>query len=612
MRHGLQGLRRYAATLLVRSPSLRQKSRTRIPTPDPVRSRSAIAAVAALTILGATLRVYRLGHQSLWNDEVVTYISSVGTPSRVVTQRVENSNIPPLYYLVANTSLRLADPTTPDIEAALRLPSVVVGVLTIPLLFIVVLPWLGERIAVLATACLAISPFHVWYSQEARPYALLLALSLAAVACIQRALRDPDRWAWKAASAVALAATFYCHTVGVAFILFAVVYVAIAIGARAPRARFAPEKGERREEKGDRRQPQSLPRTLRGGAGVAQVRAWAVTFAAVAVMCVPAVYRLATFPPTNSADAERALSPLQLGYTLWSFVVGYSFGPSLGELHAPDRRAVVLHYAASVVPVAAIILVVMAWGSVRLIRRDARIARLLALWFLFPLLFVVLGALVTVHPFNVRYAVISFLPVVIILAVGLDTLPSPGLRAAGWAGLALLSAVALRSYYVNPKYARDDNRGAALFFASHAGPDELVLAHRAFTAKDFRFYAPEGTRIIPFPPADQAIASLDVDSTLSTIIGAAPRFWMFLSRSTPEEVTPLLAYCDHAYERDSAVSFESTGVQLIACVRRGASTVAFSPPTGAIDSLVHPHAPVIDTSQQTIGRPSPRLTGSAR
>ncbi len=344
-----------------------------------MRSRGAIAAVAALTILGAALRVYRLGHQSLWNDEVVTYISSVGTPSRVVTQRVENSNIPPLYYLAANTSLRLADPTTADIETVLRLPSVIVGVLTIPLLFIVVLPWLGERIAMLATACLTVSPFHVWYSQEARPYALLLALSLAAIACIQRALRDPDRWEWKAGAAVALAATFYCHTVGVAFILFAAVYVAIAVGARAPRARFAP---------------------------VAQVRAWGATFVAVAVLCVPAIYRLATFPPTNSADAERALSPLQLGYTLWSFVVGYSFGPSLGELHAPDRRAVVLHYAASVVPVAAIILLVMAWGSVRLIRRDVRLARLLALWFLFPLLFVVLGALVTVHPFNVRYAVI--------------------------------------------------------------------------------------------------------------------------------------------------------------------------------------------------------------
>jgi hypothetical protein len=571
-----------------------------------VRSKSAIAAVAALMILGAALRVYDLGHQSLWNDEVVTYISSVGTPRRVVTQRIENSNIPPLYYLVANTSLRLAGPTTPRVEAALRLPSVLVGVLTIPLLFIVVLPWLGERIAVLATACLAVSPFHVWYSQEARPYALLLALSLAAIACIQRALRDPDRWTWKAAAAVALAAIFYCHTVGLAFILFALVYVAIDVGARAA---SAPEKVERR--KVESRHHDSREGRV-GATHASPLRAWAVTFAAVAVLCVPALYRLATFPPTNSADTERVLSPLQLGYTLWSFVVGYSFGPSLGELHAVDRRAVVLHYAASVVPVAAIILVVMACGAVTLARRDVRLARLFVLWFLFPLLFVVLGALVTVHPFNVRYAVISFLPTVIVLAIGLDALPSVGLRAAGWVGLAILSGVALRSYYVNPKYARDDNRGAAQFFASHAGPDELVLAHRAFTAKDFRFYAPVGTRVLPFPSGDRPIDSLDVGSAMNRIVDGASRFWMFLSRSTPEEVAPLLAYCSQTYRRDPAASFESTGVQLIACVRAGAPTVALAHSARVTDSLMRPHPPVIDTSQVAGAQRTTRFTEDAR
>lgn len=573
---GLRGLDRYLVSSLVRSFASNLGS-----TPlTPVHSSSAIAVVTALTIVGGGLRVHRLGHQSLWNDEVVTYISSVGTPWRVITQRVENSNIPPLYYLTANTSLRLGQPTTSRVEVALRLPSVVAGALTIPLLFIVVLPWLGQRIALLAAACLAMSPFHIWYSQEARPYALLLALSLAAIACIQRALRAPDRWQWKAAAAIALAATFYCHTVGLAFVIFAFAYVAIAL--------WAPRRGD----------PMRRPSPP---VNVAQIRAWAATFAAVAVLCVPAVYRLATFPPTNSADTERALSPLQLGYTLWSFVVGYSFGPSLGELHAPDRRAVVLQYAASVVPVAAIILAVMVWGSVTLVRRDARLARLFALWFLFPLLFVVAGALITVHPFNVRYAVISFLPTVIVLAIGLDALPSAGLRTAGWAGLALLSAVALRSYYVDPKYARDDNRGAARFFASHAGPDELVLAHRAFTAKDFRFYAPDGTPVLPFPAGDRPIDSLDVDSALNRIVNGAPRFWMFLSRSTPEEVAPLLAYCGHTYERDPTASFESTGVHLLACVRAGTPTVALIRPTRPTDSLLLPRTPVIDTSQRAAG-----------
>ncbi len=490
--------------------------------------RSVLAAVAALTILGAGLRLYRLGHQSLWNDEIVTYISAYGTPWRVVTQRVENSNIPPLYYLVANASLSLGTRAPSGIETALRVPSVLVGVLTIPLLFLVVRPWLGTRVALAAAACIAVSPFHVWYSQEARPYALLLALSLIAMACIQRAIRHPSSYGWKAATAVALAATFYCHTVGLAFVLFAAVYV-IAFDT--------------------------------------QRRAWIATFVGVAVLCIPAVYRLASFPPTNSADAERALSPLQLGYTLWSFIVGYSFGPSLGELHAADRHAVLAQYAVSVVPVALLLGGLMIWGALTLARRHARVARLVALWFLFPLLFVVAGALVTVHPFNVRYAVISFVPVIVVLATALDALPRGGLRLAGWAGLLALSAVSLHGYYVDPKYARDDNRGAGQFFTTHAGSDEVVVAHRAFTAKDFRFYAPPGTTIIPYPAGDRSIASADVEGDLTGLVHGAPRFWMFLSRSTSDEIAPLLDYCDHHYHRDAAASFRSTGVELIACVR---------------------------------------------
>jgi hypothetical protein len=514
-----------------------------------VAQRGVLTAVAALTVLGAGLRLYRLGHQSLWNDEIVTYISAAGTPWRVVTQRVENSNIPPLYYLVANASLSLGTPS--GIETALRLPSVLVGALTIPLLFLVVRPWLGTRVALAAAACAAISPFHVWYSQEARPYALLLALALIAMACMQRAIRHPSSWRWKAATATALAATFYCHTVGLAFVLFAAAYIASEMWRWAPARSSLP--GE--------------PGQARRIAFRTQARAWIATFVGVAVLCIPAVYRLASFPPTNSADAERALSPMQLGYTLWSFVVGYSFGPSLGELHAADRHAVVARYAASVVPVALLIAGVMVWGAISLTRRNARVARIMALWFLFPLLFVIVGALVTVHPFNVRYAVISFIPVIVVLAVALDSLPRAAVRLAGWTGLVALSAVSLRAYYSDPRYARDDNRGAGQFFTAHAGREEIVVAHRAFTAKDFRFYAPPETTVFPYPAGDRPITSADVESDLGRLVHDAPRFWIFLSRSTPAETAPLLDYCDHRYRRDSAASFRSTGVDLIACVR---------------------------------------------
>ncbi len=185
------------------------------------------AALVALMILGTILRLHRLGYQSFWNDEIVTWLSAQGSAWNVISQRVENSNIPPLYYLIADAALALRGRL--GLEEAMRLPSVIAGVLSIPLLYVVARPWIGARAALFAAALLTVSPFHVWYSQEARPYVVLLLAALVALACAQQALEHPDRRWWKAAFALAAATTFYLHTVGVAFIGFSIVYIIAAV-----------------------------------------------------------------------------------------------------------------------------------------------------------------------------------------------------------------------------------------------------------------------------------------------------------------------------------------------------------------------------------------------
>src|SRR4051812_7206139 len=58
-------------------------------------------------IAGFALRAFRLDHQSLWTDEIQTALSSTGTLGWVVTQRVVNTNIPPLYYVLVHFFLTL-------------------------------------------------------------------------------------------------------------------------------------------------------------------------------------------------------------------------------------------------------------------------------------------------------------------------------------------------------------------------------------------------------------------------------------------------------------------------------------------------------------------------
>ena len=57
-------------------------------------------AVLMILLLGVGLRGYRLGFQSLWNDEVITYQISVNKPSIIVTNPPGDVRIPPLFNFI--------------------------------------------------------------------------------------------------------------------------------------------------------------------------------------------------------------------------------------------------------------------------------------------------------------------------------------------------------------------------------------------------------------------------------------------------------------------------------------------------------------------------------
>lgn len=113
---------------------------------------------------------------------------------------------PPLYYLLLRAWLTCAGGS----EFALRLPSAIAGVLTVALLVRAGRKWLGGRAARWAALLLALNPFHVWHSREARMYALLGLLALATLMAFARALRSRAAAAW-AALVASSAAAFLSH-----------------------------------------------------------------------------------------------------------------------------------------------------------------------------------------------------------------------------------------------------------------------------------------------------------------------------------------------------------------------------------------------------------------
>jgi mannosyltransferase len=144
--------------------------------------------LAALTLLAAALRLCTLDLQSFWYDEAFTPVhvlhrSLVATLHSVV----HSENSPPLWYLLAWGWSRAFGTG----EVALRLPSALVGVATVPVAWGIGRELAGRRVAIVTAALVAVNPLFVWYSQEARAYALFVFFVALAMLCFLRADREP-------------------------------------------------------------------------------------------------------------------------------------------------------------------------------------------------------------------------------------------------------------------------------------------------------------------------------------------------------------------------------------------------------------------------------------
>ncbi|MBL7184210.1 MAG: glycosyltransferase family 39 protein [Anaerolineae bacterium] len=134
------------------------------PWPPSIKLKNIILILLLLTAF--SLRLYRLDHQEIWGDEAHSaYVASLPLLS-AVSPRTETN--PPLYHLLLYFWVRLAGSSV----FALRFLSLVLGVLTVPLVYRLARLAFGELVGLLAALLCAISPFQVYYSQEARMYAL--------------------------------------------------------------------------------------------------------------------------------------------------------------------------------------------------------------------------------------------------------------------------------------------------------------------------------------------------------------------------------------------------------------------------------------------------------
>jgi len=177
---------------------------------EAARARSRVFwIVAGLTALAAVLRFATLGLQAYHHDEIVTASRVLrGSFWHAMDAVGFSESAPPLYYALAWFWTQ----ATGTGEFGLRSLSAVAGVATVPAAYLVGRELRERRTGLVAAALVAVNPMLLWYSQEARAYALLILLCTISLLFCVRALRGGGRRDfvfWGLAAGLALATHYF-------------------------------------------------------------------------------------------------------------------------------------------------------------------------------------------------------------------------------------------------------------------------------------------------------------------------------------------------------------------------------------------------------------------
>ncbi len=190
------------------------------------RSKEAFA-LGALVLIGAGLRFWNIGAESLWQDEAWSWGLIQGNPKDLLLRLYRFDAHPPLYFLCLQAWSAFGSS-----EAWLRALSVLFGLASIPLLYRLASRVGGGKAGLFASALLAFSPYHVYYSREARSYALLFLLCILSLDLLLDLAAERHRGKW-VAFAAASAGILLTHYMG-AFFLASEALVALLLRRERP------------------------------------------------------------------------------------------------------------------------------------------------------------------------------------------------------------------------------------------------------------------------------------------------------------------------------------------------------------------------------------------
>jgi mannosyltransferase len=201
------------------------KAAAEVPQPETGPRRSVVGSLSGwndwarllpLMALAVVLGLIGLGSKGLWLDEGLSAAIARTDPLTAFTA-AWNTQTPgaiALYYEILHFSTILGDS-----EFVLRLLSVLCTALAVPVVYFLGCRLAGSRAGLIAAFLIAASPFVVRYSQEARPYAMVLLLSAATSLALLRAIEQPTWRRWIGYAVLAVASLYVHDTMAFVFLV---------------------------------------------------------------------------------------------------------------------------------------------------------------------------------------------------------------------------------------------------------------------------------------------------------------------------------------------------------------------------------------------------------
>jgi len=416
--------------------------------------------------LGGFLRFDGLGEPCYWLDEILGHTLTTQAAAQPMSHWLTGLDREhgPAYY-----GLQLVSRAAGSGEAAGRAPAAFFGLLTIPLVWLAARP-AGPHVAAVSSFLFAVSPLHVYYSREARPYALLMFLTAALLAALLHEVRPV---------LTALIVVVMLYTSATAAPVIAAAAAAAGLGAVLAR-------GGRRD--------------------------WAIAIAAsIVLLFVPLLYRGEPWSaaPNSFPGFDRTLALTILR------------GLTVSALNSPLNARV-----AGALLIAAVI------GAIALTRSNRRAGVVVVTMTLMPALFALASLRFFGHWFAIRYIAPSLIGFLVLAGVGIvascqslarplvSRRPRVANALATSLALAIVFVVAMKSWPVARRepFQKLDWRAIADVLESHVKPGDVVATAEPYSYLSLRHY-------LQLPP-DVHFVLLDFVEAGEAWVAKTPAAWL--------------------------------------------------------------------------------------